>query len=581
MYGNKTTMKVTSEPITIDDKELKDCIFNVPLYQREYSWDLEQISDLFNDINDSYEDNEHFLGSILLFARDGINRDIIDGQQRLTTIFLILWSIRKALDKLNDGSDNRAEPGLKIIDNILYKRIRKASIIDNSNEPRLTTGKRDKNLFRAILRGENIDGKGVKDGRKKSHRLLINATLFIDTKVEQVVKSDGITGLLELLDKVTACRYIVMTAEKQEDQKLLFKTLNSRGVELSESDLIKNEICINLKGGTTDEEVIQLWDETRDLLEQKNNTANIDIFLFHFINSLADSQDIRQTIEISISKNRISENYPPIPEKMIFSGYAEKIKRISRTSDFLEEIKINALSYLEIYSPDEKDKSYTYLNSLRAMNITKCYPLLLRGKRVLNDKNFELLAKAVECISFRHSVLKNDPKELERFYYNLLSKLQSDKDIDVVIDDIRQHPSVKIEENFKRNFILSSPKSNVAKMILSRIIQLDSEAINWQSKDIHLEHIMPQTVKGEWISLKESSEELYDMSVNRLGNLTLLKGKINISVSNNDFSEKKKQYENSRLNINHDIIKAKNWDFDTIDNRQTNLYELAKNIWKI
>lgn len=580
MYGNIKRMKVTSEPITIDDKELKDCVFNVPLYQREYSWDLEQISDLFNDINDSYEGNEHFLGSILLFARDSVNRDIIDGQQRLTTIFLILWSIRKALFKLNDGTDDRAEQGLKIIDNILYKRIRKASVIDNSNEPRLTTGKRDKNLFRAILRGENLESKGIKDGRKKSHKLLTNAILFIDTKVEQVVKSDGITGLLELLDKVTFCQYIVMTAEKQEDQKLLFKTLNSRGVELSESDLIKNEICSNLKGGTTDEEAIQLWDETRDLLEKTN--ANIDIFLFHFINSITDSQDIRQTIEVSITKKKTTESYPPIPEKMIFSAYAEKIKRISRTSDFLEELKFNALNYIDIYSPDEKDNSsYIFLNSLRAMNITKCYPLLLRGKKVLNSKNFDLLSKAVECISFRHSILKKDPKELERFYYLLLSKLKSDNEIEVVIEDIKQHQSVKNEDNFKREFTLSSPKSNVSKMILSRIVQLDSEAINWQSKDIHLEHIMPQTVKGEWAILKDSSEELYDMSVNRLGNLTLIKGKINISVSNNDFSDKKKQYEKSRLNINHDIMVSEKWDFDTIDNRQTNLYNLAKDIWKL
>lgn len=81
MCLNNISMKVTAEPITIDDKELKDYIFHVPLYQREYSWDLEQISDLLNDINDSYEGNEHFLGSILLFARDNLNREIIDGQQ--------------------------------------------------------------------------------------------------------------------------------------------------------------------------------------------------------------------------------------------------------------------------------------------------------------------------------------------------------------------------------------------------------------------------------------------------------------------------------------------------------------------
>lgn len=581
MYRNNFKMKVTSEPITIDEKELKDCVFHVPLYQREYSWDLEQISDLFNDIDESYEGNEHFLGSILLWAVDDSKREIIDGQQRLTTIFLILWGIRNALIQLNDIDDQRISLGVSIIENIIYVRKRKTSAIDTSNEPRLATGKRDRKLFRAILKGENVENKNIKDGRKKSHKLLLNATSFINQKIQHIVKSDGATGVLNFLDKVVECRFIVMTAEKKEDQKLLFKTLNSRGVELSESDLIKNEICSNPKGETSDEEAVQLWDEMREILERAN--ANVDVFLFHFINSLNDAQHIRTQIEVNPTLNikKKGERYPPIPEKIVFSAYVEKLSTIESTRIFLEELKMYSIYYVEIYKPEERNNSYTYLTGLRALNITKCYPLLLRGKYILNNKNFEVLAKALEAISFRHSILKKDPKELEKFYYSVMPSLKSDADIDILIDMIKEHPSMKNEDMFKKYFIESSPKSNVAKMILGRIESTKSESINWQSKDVHLEHIMPQTVKGEWIKLRDSSDELYDMSVNRLGNLTLIKGAINIGISNNDFLDKKKGYEKSRLNINHDILKADKWDFDTIDDRQANLYELAKGIWKL
>lgn len=579
LVKNRITMNVTSEPVNIFDKNLQSYNFEVPLYQREYAWELEQVSDLFYDIQNSGDNNHHFLGSILLFEKDNNTREIIDGQQRLTTIFLILYSLRKALINIKGNNDKRVENGVKIIDNILYQRSKKASIIDEGIEPRLTTGKRDKRLFKAILKGEEVDK--LKDGRRKSHKLLLNALHnFLDSKIETLLKDEGLTGLLNFLDKVTECEYIVMTAEKKEDQILLFKTLNSRGIELSEADLIKNEICSNPKGGTTDQEAVDLWDEMRDLLERAK--ANIDIFLFHFINHISDSQLLKKEIESKATNTKvedIKDSYPPVPEKLIFNVYDRKLKSITNTGAFLETMKAVAIRYVEIYLPSE-DK--VHLVSLRAMNITKCYPLLLRGKEVLKDKNFDLLSKAVECISFRHSILKNDPKDLEKFYYQLLNKLNSDLDIDIVIDEIKQHQSIKNEDKFKKEFIIASPKSNVSKMILGRIINSsNTESINWIKKDVQLEHIMPQRPKGNWLIIKNIDADLYDMSVNRLGNLTLIKGAINNDMSNDEFDTKKEGFKKSRFNINTEILNNDKWEFDEIDNRQEKLYELAKDIWKL
>ena len=129
LVENKLTMKVTGEPVTIQDKNLSDFNFKVPLYQREYSWELEQVSDLFYDIENSGVNNEHFLGSILLHAKDENTREIIDGQQRLTTIFLILYSIRTALKKVDDKADRRIENGIKIIDNILFREVKKLLLL--------------------------------------------------------------------------------------------------------------------------------------------------------------------------------------------------------------------------------------------------------------------------------------------------------------------------------------------------------------------------------------------------------------------------------------------------------------------
>jgi uncharacterized protein with ParB-like and HNH nuclease domain len=561
-------MKVTQEPTTLD-KVLDEFNFQVPLFQREYSWELEQVSDLFYDIDNSSEDGGHFLGSILLHSSESSKKlmEIIDGQQRLTTIFLILYSIKKAL------KNTEHTEAIQTINFLLYQRSKKLSVVNTSEEPRLVTGKRDKRLFRAILKGEEVDRH--RDGRIKSHKLLVNALEnFIDLKIEKLKTDKGIEGVIEFADKVIACEFIVMTSEKKSDKILLFKTLNARGIELSQADLIKNEIC-NSPKGISDEEAVFLWDEIREILEKEK--ANIDTFLFHFINSLSDAQLLRKKIDERRNLNKDKDSYPPVSEKYVFDVYDEKLKSISNTEEFLNSLKKAAQDYAEIYNPTD-DK--LHLIGLKTMTITKCYPLLLRGKDVLNKENFEKLTKAIECISFRHSILKNDPKDLEKFYYLVLNKLNSDDDIEIVLEDIRNHSTMKLKEKFESEFKYLAPKPSIAKMILDRIVRIQGESINWKSKDVHLEHIMPQNPRNAWLELKNSDKELYEFSLNRLGNLALLKDKLNQSASNKDFEVKKSEYYvKSRLKIISDITKFDKWDYNAIDERQAELWELSKEIW--
>ena len=263
----------------------------------------------------------------------------------------------------------------------------------------------------------------------------------------------------------------------------------------------------------------------------------------------------------------------------MFGVYSRKLKIITNTGHFLEDIRDAAERYVKIHKPTE-DK--LYLQSLRAMNITKCYPLLLRAKEILTDKNFDAISKAIECISFRHSIIKCDPKDLEKMYYNLLNKLNSDNDVDAVIEEIKEHVTMKNEGKFKSEFENAFPKSNISKMILDRIVRHQSESVNWKSKDVHLEHIMPQRPKGKWLELKNYDSELYGWCLPMLGNLTLLKDKLNQSASNKDFSTKKNEYyKDSRLKITRDLMEYDEWDFQSITERQEKLYEIAKEIWRL
>jgi uncharacterized protein with ParB-like and HNH nuclease domain len=147
--------------------------------------------------------------------------EIVDGQQRMTTLFLLLFSLLKSLN----GTDKTK--AIERINSLLF-------VIDpndlsndiSSSEPRLETGKRDKYLFKSIIRKKDFNAH--KDGRKRSHKNLTNTLEFFNHKISEIVKDQGLNGLTKFAEKVIKSEFIVMTAEKQSDKLLLFKTINVR-----------------------------------------------------------------------------------------------------------------------------------------------------------------------------------------------------------------------------------------------------------------------------------------------------------------------------------------------------------------
>lgn len=558
-------MKVSQEPIKISDI-LKDKTFTVPLYQREYSWNLEQVSDLYYDISDS-DDDGHFLGSLLLFQTDNLKKmEIVDGQQRMTTLFLLLFSTLKSLN----GSDKTK--AIERINSLLF-------VIDpndlsndtSSSEPRLETGKRDKYLFKSIIRNEDFNAH--KDGRKRSHKNLTNTLEFFDQKISEIVKEQGLNGLIKFTEKVIKSEFIVMTAEKQSDKLLLFKTINARGLELTQGDLIKNELCHNIIPYELDE-AIDNWDEIRSRIERNN--GNLDVFLFHYLNSIDECQTLRQQLDKRRGVEKWEKkNYPPSPEKYVFEIYGELISTVG-PQKFIEDLLIASNNYIGFINPTN---SKIYLNSLKAMGVNKCFPLLLTAIRKLNGENFEKVCKAVDSLTFRHSILRKDPKELERFYYQIGELIVDDSQIENVVNKIKEHQNFREEDKFKEEFIFSSVKGSVAKMILDRITRKHSESVDWSNKDVHIEHIMPQKPMGEWKVLYDIDEFEYKDYLNRLGNLTILQDKKNIKARNKDFVDKKEYYKESRLTITKNLVDYSKWDYNEILERQEYLYEQSKDLW--
>jgi len=565
-------MKVSQNPINLKKLLEGYLYFEVPPYQREYSWDIEQISDLYYDIENSDSTNGHFLGSVLVFCDDEKTKpaEIIDGQQRLATLFLLLNSIKNIFEKHNNI------PLAEKIKDLIYIRDNHFTTDKKNDNPKLTIGNRDNKVFRALLRNENI--KNIANKKIKSHKLLLKASEdFFENQLNQIFSSSGREGLLEFLNKVASTEFIVMTAEAKYDKILLFKTLNVRGLELSQSDLIKNEICKSPKGIKI-EEAVEIWDEIKSILEDAK--ANIDLFLFHYINSLPNALSLRKEIDSKRKIKTQNEYTPFIPERYLFEAFELILLNARSTNTFLSDLKSAARDYVSFFIPNGDN---IHLVGLRVLNITKCFPLLLKGKNILNKRNFKKLTKAVEIISFRHSMTRLDPKELEKLYYKLLPNLNSDRDIDQIIYEIKNHPTMSNEKRFKDEFFISSPKRIASKYILFRLASKFKEGLMWNSKEIHLEHIMPQKPKGEWNKIKKNDPELYSDYLDRIGNLTLLRDKLNIEASNKAFNAKKSHYIKSGLLINKEylLLKYNKWGYKEIEDRQKNIFKILEDIWTI
>jgi uncharacterized protein with ParB-like and HNH nuclease domain len=559
-------MTVSQKPEKITDI-LKDKIFSIPLFQREFSWNLEQVSDLFYDIKDT-DETGHFLGSLLLFNDiDSKKMEIVDGQQRMTTLFLLLFSLLK---KLDDSDKAKAIERIKTLLFIIDPN--DLSEETSLSEPRMETGRRDKTLFKSIIKGENYENH--KDGRRKSHKNLTNALDFFRDRLDEIKKEDGFKGIIEFTQKVIKSEFIVMTAEKKSDKLLLFKTINARGLDLTEGDLIKNELCYQI-GEYSIDDAIDTWDIIKGLIEK--NGGKFVTFLFHYINSLITSLENRQELD---KKRGIStwdkKNYPPVPEKYIFDIYSITISN-DGPKIFLENLHSAAKEYIKFINPANDS---IYLKSIKSMGVNKCFPLLLSVVKKIKPKNFTLICQKIDALTFRHSILRNDPKELEKFYYILSEDIKSDDNVPNAIKKIISHPNFKDEAKFKNEFIHASLKSSVNKMILDRITKYHSEGVDFSNKDTHIEHIMPRKPKGEWLELYEEDNEEYKDYLNRLGNLTILQDKKNIRARNKDFSKKKEYYKESRLKITNLLTEYNNWNYEEILNRQKYLYEESKKFWE-
>lgn len=541
--------------------------FIIPVFQRNYDWKKENCIQLFNDLVKTARLNKssHFFGSIVYASANNGNRNdylIIDGQQRLTTVTLILAATSNLL---KEGIINSFDKNLNRIIDETY-------LIDKFNPDerkiRLKPIKNDCASFDKIILGES-------DGYDHKSNVTTNYLYFYDRIQKQEITADEIYSAIDRL------KIIDIFLEKDDDPQAIFESLNSTGLDLEESDKIRNYVLMGLGVDIQEEYYENFWNPIEKL-------TNFKVSAF-----------VRDYLSLKQGRIPVIDNVYPT-----FKEFIENPKAPMVVADVLAEMVSFAKIFHEFtlatkYSP----KICDILKRLAQMDMSIINSFLMAFFKYAEENNepddtYIKVLLAIESFIFRRLICSYGTNALNKIFCTLhkdVLKLKSENDgyVDVLIyillnkKGASQYPDdVEFKQSLLTRNIYSMNSKN--KMYLfNRFENRDSkervEVIKAMAEGVYsVEHIMPQTLTDQWKrDLGTEYERIYDDWINTLANLTLTG--YNSKYKNRPFIEKrdiKDGFKDSNLRLNGYVAQCEKWGEAELSARRDELWLLAKDLWK-
>ncbi len=527
--------------------------FVIPIYQRLYSWEKEQCKQLWDDIIKIGGDdkaNSHFIGSIL-YVLDGIKHSgnpllIIDGQQRLTTITLLLIALRNHLS-----------------DEVKRKEIEKHYLI-NSDEKgdkkfRLILSESDKDTLLSLI---------DKDRRKPSEpslKIVENFKLF-----EEWISKN--TGKLEIIFKGLEKLEIVCIAltKKEDDPQLIFESMNSKGIELTQTDLIRNYIIMETEVEKQEGFYNQYWRAMEEGFKQDKKL--FDRFVRHYL-----------TIKTRKIPN-INRVY------VAFKDYQQE--RGIEIEALLQDLQKYCGYFCQIKFKKEADEDLNKaLGFLVDLDMDVVYPLLLElysdySDGVLSKQDFIPIIELTESYLCRRAVCGLNTNALNKifpFFTKKINKNQYLEGIEKHFGSLTKGQRFPNDDEFRNSFITRDfykKFKKKTKCFLERLEHFDTnEPVH--TKECTTEHIMPQKLNEEWRKdLGQDYERIHAQYLHTIGNLTLTG--YNQEYSNKSFQEKQGMeggFKDSPLRLNQGLKDLESFGEKEIEERANDLADWALKIW--
>ncbi|GAA7505696.1 DUF262 and DUF1524 domain-containing protein [Helicobacter pylori] len=532
--------------------------FVIPTYQRLYSWGKEQCKQLWDDIikiggNDKM--NGHFIGSIL-YVLDGNTHSnnpllIIDGQQRLTTITLLLIALR-----------NHLSDEVKILGKFSRKEIESYLINNNKDGDkkfRLILSESDKDTLLSLI------DKNKRKPSEPSLKIVENLKLFEEWIRKNTDKLETIFKGLEKLMIV----WIALKKEKDNPQ-LIFESMNSKGIELTQTDLIRNYIVMETEDEKQEDFYNQYWRAMEE--DFKQNEKLFDRFVKHYL-----------TIKIGKTPN----------EKRVHEAFKDyRQKKGIEIEDLLKDLQKYCGYFCQIAFKKEADKDLNKaLSFLVDLEMDVVYPLLLElysdyKDGVLSKQDFIPIIDLTESYICRRAVCGLGTNSLNKVFPFVTKKINKNKD--QYLESIKVHFGYLTEkqrfpnnDEFKEHFItIDFYHFQKREYFLERLENFERKERVY-AHEYTTEHIMPQTLEEEWErDLGENFQAIHDKYLHTIGNLTLTG--YNKEYNNKPFKEKRdmeKGFKQSPLRLNQGLRDLEVFGEEQIKKRANDLADWALKIW--
>lgn len=547
--------------------------YRVPPFQRDYSWTEDEWDDLWQDILGLFEDDgeaAHYMGYLVLQSTDSKRFDIIDGQQRLTTISVMILACLGHLQDLIDGKLD-ADNNTKRKDQLQNSYIGYLDPVSLIPRSKLELNRHNNSFYQTYLVPlERIPQRGL---NASEHQLRKAFNWFKDkikARVGHTVESGrALAAFLDtLVDKLF---FTVITVTDELNAFKVFETLNARGVRLSATDLLKNYLFSVISSQNTHETELKAledrWERIVGLLGSESFPEFLRVF-WNSRNKLVRKSELFKTI-----RGRV--------------GTRESAFQLLRDLDHYSAVYAALRDPQDpAWNPQEKHA----LAQLVMFNVRQPLAMLLACHARFHDTdraNFTRIVKAVAVVSLRYNVICNlQAHEQERLYNDIAWKVSTGEHaraadvigaLQAVYPDDAQFKVAFSEKELRTT---NSRNKKVVRYILFEIErQRSGQDFDFESATYNLEHILPEHPSDAWWYIEESRQ---DRLIYRIGNMTPLESSRNRDLGNADYATKREIFAQSAFQLTRAVAEHyESWDEQKIDTRQQQLANAAAGIWKI
>jgi hypothetical protein len=545
--------------------------YRIPRFQRDYSWTEEEWEDLWADIMGTIQpggESAHYMGYLVLQSQDEKSYDVIDGQQRLTTLMLVILAVLKNLQHLIADND-QPECNRQRIEQIRHTYIGYLDPVTLISRTKLTLNRNNDHYFQTYLVPlVHLPQRGF----RASEHSLRKAFEWFEKKVGDYVMNSGrdkgivLATLVETMsDRIF---FTVISVTDELNAYRVFETLNARGVRLSSTDLLKNYLFSVLhRDSEHPNEMNALEDRWEAMVTRLGSESFPDFLRIHWIS--------RRSF---------------VRQSELFKTIRAKVSRREEVFELLREMDEDLDTYLALTAPEASHwppELKGYAQNLRMFNVRQPFPLIIAAHRMFEDKDFLLTLKSSVIISLRYNVIGCQPTHPQEQVYHAAAQKISNGEMTTAADVLEELKGIYPNDDvfkgaFSEKIIRTTNSHNlrIVRYILCALEkQISGHDYEFDSDSFNVEHVLPQNPEFGWEAF---TDEEADAMIYRLGNMTLLNAGTNKILGNSGFAVKKSAFAHSDFELTRKIAEDyAEWTPGRIAARQRSLARLATSVWRI